>query len=115
MASGVDYTFYEKDEAGHPRVVHTIKIKGGAAVASLKSHNGQVDTKMGMRTEVTDSDRDLLMTHPTFKTHLKNNCVMIADKKENPDKVAKDMGKDKSAPKTPKDYTDTNSPMPVPA
>lgn len=119
LAAGVKYTFYE-ERGGRPEVVKEIHIKGGAGVVPKR---GEILTKMGVRTEISDEDYELLKGHHTFQTHLKNECVVVQKStplnsgKENPEKVARDMGKDKSAPKVPADYPASKDPMkptPVP-
>lgn len=83
-----------------------VLVRGGAGI-SLRD-GSRVVTPLGVQTEVSDEDATFLAEHPHFKAHKKAGFVQICDSSQVPDKAAKDMATDASAPKTDKDVAADN-------
>lgn len=98
--------------AGEAQVLKSVLIKGGSNVASII--NGVLRTQVGVETEVTEEELTLLNADPTFKAHKDNGFITIAEKSRDPEvTVAAGMEyKDKSAPKTPEDFKDSDDVKP---
>lgn len=102
MASDVRYVDWVDGGADVKREGASVMIKGGAGVAGK-----HLITPLGLHTEVTDEEADILMRNHVFQFHLKNGSVVIEDKKADPEKIVGDMGgEDPSGPLTPADYED---------
>lgn len=112
LSADTEYTDYVPADSGAREVARVIRIKGGAHVA--QPINLLVDknlTPIGHRTQVTDGELDHLKANETFKTHLKNGFIKIAEtsKAEKVEKAVKDMtAQDASAPLTEADYDPKN-------
>lgn len=90
---------------GLPNVKKTILIKGGAGVA-----NSHIITPRGVVTEVEDEDLKLLEEHAQFKRMVERGFLLVERKQADVEVVVKNMKKkDKSAPKVPEDYKDSES------
>lgn len=101
LAAGMEYDLYDlKTANGIPRLTETVAVKGGSDVADKKT----LVTPVGVVTEVTKKQVELLKANPVFKKHLDNGVVEIMDKLPNVEKAAADLDKDASAPATPADY-----------
>lgn len=109
LSSPVAYTLYNESERGAHTVKSKIIIKGGAGVA-----NKNLITPLGVATEVTEEELEVLKTHPVFKLHLENGYVKIKEKQADAEVVAADMNsRDESAPLTPNDFKDEDQAKPV--
>lgn len=83
------------------RIVHKIEIKGGHGIKKQK----EIYTPMGVRTEVSESDLELLLKNKSFQMQVKAGYITVDNKKVVAEKRAADMNpKDASAPLTPKDF-----------
>jgi hypothetical protein len=90
-----------KDPHALPRIIHKIVIKGGHGVKLQK----ELHTPFGVRTQVSDSDLELLMKDLNFKKQISAGFITVDNKKVVAEKKAADMNpKDGSAPMTPKDF-----------
>jgi len=94
-------------------VIKKILIKGGANVAKyskIVATNGlPVTTPVGASTEVSEEDLELLMKNKSFSIQVKSGFISV-NKNMKIEKGIKDLNKkDKSAPKTPKDYQGTKN------
>jgi hypothetical protein len=103
MSADVTYHAYV-NVAGQASSRKSVLINGGSAVA-----NKQLYTPMGVRTEVSDEDLELLKADKVFLAHMNNGFIKIDTKKIDPEKaVASGMEvRDKSAPKTPEDFDES--------
>lgn len=101
MAAPVQYCGYEGGSDTPQRISTKVLIKGGAGVA-----NKNIITPLGVHTEITAEEKDLLMANGIFRMHLEKGFVTIEEKYEDPDVVATNLtdGPDPSAPLTPADY-----------
>lgn len=104
LAGGVDYAFYKKNPGGINIVDKTISIKGGSDVVDKKT----LITPMGVVTELSKDDFDLLKTHPVFKTHLENGYITIKDNEKAAEKAGEKLEIDKSSQITEEDYEKGN-------
>ncbi len=118
LTNDVNYGIYEYDTPlanGHrnARLVRGILVKGGTNVAMpLHKGRGIPYTPIGVRTEVSREDAEILMQDEAFLSHLKHGFVRIESKKTDPEKYAVKMDlKDISRPRTPE--TDMESKKPV--
>lgn len=94
------YTGYKQREGDLPILVHQVLIKGGAGVA-----NDRIITPNGIRTEITDEDKEVMLQDETCKIHVKNGYIKFETKAHDADKVSADMARrDKSSPLVPEDY-----------
>lgn len=90
-----------RDPHAMPVIQHKILIKGGHGVKKVK----ELHTPYGVRTEVSESDLELLMKDINFKKQIAAGFITVDNKKVAPEKKAIDMKeKDGSAPLTPKDF-----------
>ena len=95
-----EYTLWKR--IGEDRVipVKSVIIKGGTGIV-----NKNLITPMGVMTEVTDEQLELLEQNPSFKRHKENGFLVVEKTKQEPEKVASKMKiKDKSAPKVEADF-----------
>lgn len=106
LSAPVKITFYRDEGGKHPVSYHAVMIPGGANIASK-----HLITPKGVASHVTESDLELLETHPNFQIMKTNGFIKIDKKKsEDLDKAVKDLApKDRSAPKTPEDYAETHT------
>lgn len=83
-----------------------ILIKGGHGVSQKKSFY----TPMGVMTQVSDEDMELLQKDFHFQEHQKLGFITIEKRKAETEKVAASMNLlDKSRPLTPNDYEKSES------
>lgn len=103
--SSTCFCFYdEKSPSDIKRILKRVTVNGGAGVASK-----HLVTPKGVATTVSDEELALLESHPLFNKMVANKFLTVEGKEVNIDKVVKNMEeKDRSAPKTPKDYQDVN-------
>ena len=109
MSADVTYNDYiGGDDGTLHRVAHKVTIKGGAGVA-----NKNIITPLGVHTEITEAEKDLLLKNGVFRKHMDGGFVTIEQSKEDPDHVATNMtqGPDPSAPLTPEDFSGANDEM----
>lgn len=84
----------------------SVFIKGGAGLA-----NDRLITPLGIHTEVSDEDYEILLKNPVFKIHVDNGFIQVQDKKADAEKVAAGMQRrDKSAPLVPQDFAEDSQP-----
>jgi hypothetical protein len=100
-SAGIDFAVYTPNNANDPHrlpvVEKKIRIKGGANIATKN-----LVTPLGVRTEVSDEDMDILLQDFCFKRIVEAGFITYEKKKIDPDSVAKRMeARDKSAPITP--------------
>lgn len=101
LAAGVDYELYDlKTPNGLPRLIETVTVKGGSDVADKKT----LVTPLGVVTEITKKQAELLKKNPVFEIHQSNGVVEILDKLPDVEKEAANLDKDDSAPVTPENY-----------
>lgn len=101
MSADVAYVKFNASPAGVKTPAKKIVIAGKANIADKR-----LDTPKGKVTEVSDEDYTSLQEIPLFQLHVKNGFIKVESRKKEVEKVVGvDMSaKDKSAPKTPKDY-----------
>ncbi len=100
MSSSVDYVDWIAGGADLPTRGKSVFIKGGHGVAGKN-----LITPLGVHTEISQEDAEILKRNHVFQTHLKNGSVVIQKSKADPEKVVADMGADDpSAPLTPTDF-----------
>ena len=105
MASSVNYIDWIPGGADLPSRGKSVLIKGGHGVAGKN-----LITPLGIHTEITAEEAELLKRNKVFQLHLKNGSVVIQESKADPEKVISDMGADdKSAPLTPSDFVGTKT------
>ncbi len=92
-----------------PVKVGSVTIKGGAGVA-----NKNIITPLGVHTEVSAEEMDLLNENGIFKLHKDAGFIAVEEKKADVEKVVADMTTkaDPSAPLTPSDYEDEDGAKP---
>lgn len=97
LATDVEYPEYMQGGADIPVKGKSVFIKGGAGVA-----NKYLQTPLGVHTEITEEEAEILNRHPVFKIHRDNGFVKIEKAKSDVEKVVADMGDkvDPSAPLT---------------
>lgn len=106
LSNDNEYRIYEKGGADIPVVKGHVLIKGGAGIA-----NKNLITPRGVPTEVTKEQLEMLEGNDQFKMHKENGFISVDTKQADADAVAKNMTKkDKSAPKTPEDYSGDKAP-----
>lgn len=100
------YVKFDTSPAGIKTPAKKIIIAGQANIADKR-----LDTPKGKVTEVSNEDYALLQEIPVFQLHVKNGHIKVENSKKEVEKVVEaDMSpKDKSAPKTPKDYKSKKS------
>lgn len=99
LTSDQIYAMWSPPPAGGvARIERQVKIKGGANVASKL-----LVTPVGVRTQVTEEELDLLEKNHTFNRHVAGGFIQVRKDKVDPEvAVAADMEqRDKSAPYTP--------------
>lgn len=102
MTAGVTYTLYEENPSGLNVVKAQVDIAGGANVP-----NKNLVTPLGVVTEITDDQLDILKQIPLFHEHVKNGFLVIQKRKDDVEAVVPDMvSRDDSAPLTPNDFVD---------
>ncbi len=105
LAADVCYNDYAPGGRGPNVRKGGVLIKGGAGVASRKHALAEGSTTPpAVLTPVTDDELDFLKKDEVFQTHLKNGYVKILNSKGSPERIAKDMPSDKSAPLTDVDF-----------
>ena len=72
--------------ADMPVKAHTVLIKGGAGVITKN-----LLTPLGVHTEISEKDAEMLNCNEVFKLHQKNGFVQIQKKNADVEKVAADM------------------------
>jgi predicted class III extradiol MEMO1 family dioxygenase len=102
LAAPQAYTTYKKNDPKELALVESVvHIKGGTGIMEARN----IQTPLGVMTEVTSDELKALMENHVFKMHLENGYITIEDKEKKVEKVAKDMNmKDKSRPLTPDDF-----------
>ena len=100
------YTSYAAGGGDMPIPGRQVAVKGGTGLA-----NDRLITPLGVATEVTAEDMELLKTIPAFSEHQKNGFIVVDVKKQDPEKVASGMNtRDGSAPRTDADFPADNQP-----
>lgn len=111
LSAPVKYTRYEMTENGTNMKTGEVLIKGGANVAP-KNNEEVLATPVGIVTEVTDAELELLESNKVFELHKKNGHIIVV--KGNEIKVSKAVegmkDKDRSAPKTEADFSPNKIP-----
>lgn len=103
LTAGQEYTGWAKGANDIPRAQKSVKINGGANLASRHLSSTLV-TCAGAITEISAEDEAFLREHPIFKLHQANGFVRIDKKEMTAEKAASEMQKrDASAPDTPAD------------
>lgn len=113
LAVDMTYAAWRKGPDGraieqvHEQSVH---INGGAGIASR-----HLITPLGVHTQITDEQAELLEADPTFRLHKANGFIRVEDDRVDVEKVVADMtARDESAPLVPEDYEGVeNGPVPV--
>ena len=106
MAASVKYVDWLPGGADLPYAGKSVLIRGGAGVASKN-----LITPLGIHTEVTAEEAEILKRNRVFQLHLKNGSVVMQESNADPEKVVADMGPDDpSAPLTPADFADEKKP-----
>lgn len=108
------FAVYDKhSEPGRARVIKkSVLVKGGANVATGK---GELITKYGVRTEVSDEDLKLLESSVNFQKMKEAGFITVSHHKVHAETAAAEMNKrDESAPLVPEDYTDDDEAKPKP-
>lgn len=101
LTSGQTYVKYDLHPEGVHRIVKAIEIKGGSNMADKKTFL----TPLGVVTEVSDADYEVLKGIPQFAEHVKARFIIVRDAGGNVEAVVADMKtRDESAPLTPNDY-----------
>lgn len=101
-----EYTNTAHNQNGVTNEAPSVFIKGGAGLA-----NDRLITPLGIHTEVSDSDYEILQKNPVFKLHVDNGFIQVQDKKADAEKVAASMQRrDKSAPLVPQDFAESDQP-----
>lgn len=96
LANDQMYQDWTKGGGDIPVKGRGVLIKGGAGVA-----NRNLITPLGVATEVSDEELQLLEANEVFQTHKKLGFVVVRQKSADPEKVAADMNRaDRSAPLT---------------
>jgi hypothetical protein len=89
----------------YPSMLRKVNILGGANVAQ-GGHNKGLWTPKGVATPVSDADLEFLNADAKFQEMVRKGFMSIGFDERDADKAAGDMcAKDKSAPKTPADFT----------
>ncbi|TCJ96150.1 hypothetical protein EV694_1702 [Volucribacter psittacicida] len=83
------YTSYTKTNSDIQVPSKGILIKGGAGVM-----NDRFITPMGVVTEVSKEELDILESNPVFRLHKEKGFIVVQDKKSDVDKVASVMNQD---------------------
>lgn len=102
-----DVTYHRWEQGGDiQKPVQSVTIKGGAGVADRR-----LVTPLGVHTEVTDEEYEILKNDGIFKLHLEKGAVTVENRNADPDKVAANMATDAdpSSPLTPSDYEETEA------
>lgn len=99
------YTKYESAGDTH-RVIASVRINGGHGKADHKT----LLTPLGVATEVTDEQYEMLKENKAFQRHVERGFITVTGKKEDAEKVAADMtSSDGSAQLTEADFVDDES------
>jgi hypothetical protein len=108
MTADVTYHGYVSI-AGEAQITKSVLIKGGSNVA-----NSLLITPIGIQTEVDEDDLEFLKKDVTFQAHVENGFISYEAKEREPEVVAASgmQYKDKSAPKTPEDFKDSDTVKP---
>lgn len=105
LANSQRYTTHTKGANDMPIPAGEVLIHGGANLPDK-----QLFTPMGVHTEISENDYELLKANSVFEQHVKNGFVTVEERKHDVEKVASDMGDktDPSAPLTDSDYKDAD-------
>ena len=112
LSSDVTYHDWVPGGGDLPVKAFSVTIKGGAGVTTKN-----LITPLGVHTEITEQDAEVLNRNEVFKLHQKNGFVKIQKKDADVEKVAADMAdtsdyKVSSRQLTDQDFaTDTAKPM----
>ena len=87
LSSDVTYHDWVSGGADLPVKAHSVMIKGGAGVTTKN-----LITPIGVHTEISDRDAEMLNRNEVFKLHQKNGFVQIQKKNADVEKVVADMG-----------------------
>lgn len=103
-SSDTCYVEWIKGGADLPSRGRSVIVKGGHGVATKN-----LLTPLGVHTEVTDEEMEILKANHVFQKHLKIGSVVVQSRKADPEKVLKDMGApDPSEPLTPEKIAKMN-------
>lgn len=83
------YTVYTKDGNGMPVPDKSITIKGGAGVADRRG-----DTPLGVMTELTDAEYDLIKDNAAFRRHVERKFIIVSSEKLDAENVAADQNRE---------------------
>src|SRR5487761_2501543 len=86
LSSDVTYHDWVAGGADLPVKAHSVTIKGGAGVTTRN-----LITPLGVDTEITEKDAEVLNRNEIFKLHKKNGFVQIQKKDADVEKVVADM------------------------
>ena len=86
LSTDVTYHDYEAGGADLPVITKSVTINGGAGVATK-----HLVTPLGVHTEITEDQAELLNRNGIFQLHKKNGFVVIEKKKADVEKVAANM------------------------
>lgn len=101
------YTKYVTSGDTH-KVVASVRINGGHGKADHKT----LITPIGVATEVSDADYEILKENKAFQKHMERGYITVLNKKEDAEKVASDMtSSDGSAQLTDVDFEESTSPI----
>lgn len=102
LATDVTYTLYDKGASDLPVVDKKVFIRGGTGVA-----NKYLQTPMGVMTEVSDAELEIMKQVPLFQRHVDKGFITVEKKNVDPEVVAADMeSRDVSAPLVPEDFVE---------
>lgn len=107
LTSDQAYTLFKNVDAEGkkiPKASRRVVINGGTGVA-----NKNIITPQGVLTVVDEETLALLEQNEMFKRHEKRGFVKVVKKSPNVEKVAEDLGRDKSQPKTDKDMPNAST------
>lgn len=106
--AGQTYTTYRKDFNDLAVVEKQVVINGGSNLA-----NKNLVTPLGVVTEVTDEQLELLRGNEMFQRHEKAGFMCVSSTRVDPEVMASDMEqRDDSAPITPNDFTKKDEAVP---
>lgn len=109
LANNQMYQEWVKGGGDIPVKGRGVLIKGGAGVA-----NRNLITPLGVATEVSDEELQLLEANDVFQTHKALGFIVVRQKSADVEKVAADMNRtDKSAPLTEASFPDTEGAVKV--
>jgi hypothetical protein len=104
LTASNEYALWEPRKEGQRSGPH-VKKKSVTILGGSNVINKQFVTPRGVLTHVTPEDMKLLENNRTFKQHYERGFLVVAEKRGEPNEVAKSMTKkDKSAQLEPADY-----------